>query len=73
MIDKSQIKRLIVQCELATPDGDDLVAYDVRLARFAKACYQQGREDMHSDVMTEFHKPYECGQQQWIKRIEGLK
>jgi len=59
MLDKSQIKRLIVQCELATPDGDDLVAYDVRLVRFAEVCYQQGREDYIKEEQDDVDKEYE--------------
>jgi hypothetical protein len=73
MIDKSMIKRLAVQCELSTSDDDGISAHDVRLERFAHACYAQGREDMHRLVMETRSAPFNTNDLHISERLRSLE
>ena len=47
----SQIKPLAIKCKGIQDYSGKWYFTEENFERFAQACYQQGREDMHSEVM----------------------
>ena len=78
MLDKSQIKRLVSQCDGKFSFGEDcqvahVIFEDTKLQQFAQACYQQGREDMHGEVMAEVNKDNTRWDKHIADRLKELK